>query len=166
MASNPALTLKAIYEAAGKAQDYFEAVGPDIFLYRAQTQDDFEKNVFILSPRYEGPGPKDVHVVEREGKLWVLGCSAVSGKNHTGVSTFDRPVYPTKNHTKIYKIPKGVKLPENLAITKDKFSSSFKATHYSIAPKNDMELPLFFASLKIVADACTLEKIGGEDEGK
>jgi hypothetical protein len=150
MSSNPA-TLKDIYAAAGRAADYFERTGPDLHLYRAQTNDDFEKKVFVLEP-----SKADVRTENRDGKIWVLGCSAVKGKYHTGVSTFDKQVLPTKNHTRMYEIPKKVDLPEGLAITKDNFNKTFNATHYSLAPKNDMQMELFIQSLKVVADACKI----------
>jgi hypothetical protein len=151
MSSNPAAVLKEIYAAAGRAADYFETTGPDLHLYRAQTNDDFKKNVFILEP-----GKADVRTEDRQGKLWVLGCSAVKGKYHNGVSTFDKQISPTKNHTRMYEIPKKVDLPEGLAITKDNLNKTFNATHYSLAPKNDMPMELFIQSLKVVADACKM----------
>ncbi len=154
MSSNPNIALREIYKAAGREADYFELAGPDLLLYRAQTTEDFEGKVFILSPRVDGAGPRDVPTFERDGKIWVKGCTAASGKNRFGVSTFDKPVLPTKNHTHCYEIPKKVTLPEGLAITKDNFNKTFKAFHYSLAPKNDMLLELFVQSLKVVANAC------------
>lgn len=141
--------LKQAYIAAGRAQDYFEDRTPNYDLWRAQTIEDENNNIFFLQPRLgDDGGPVDVQTEIINGIRFVKGCYAVKGKGHTGISTFDKPVEPTPAHKVKYRIPSGVEIPENLAVTRDNFSGRFGATHHTIAPKNDMTLELFIQSLK------------------
>lgn len=93
----------------------------------------------------------------RDGKQWVLGCRCVSG-DYRGVSVYDVRVTWLGHGWMNYRIPQGTSVPENLAVTKDHALPSFKATHYTLAPKDDMPLELFIESLKVIAAKAVLEK--------
>src|SRR5688572_24210574 len=152
--------LKKIYSENGLADRFFEGSIP-IELWRAQSSADFKKEVFIMQPH---PGYKklnekgevirtrlpDVKIVERNGKQIVLGCRCVKG-DHRGISVFDVQVTWLGAQWINYRIPAGTPIPENLAVTRDHSIPSYKATHYTLAPKDDMPLELFIQSLKVVA---------------
>ena len=58
--------------------------------------------------------------------------------------------------TKHFKIPANTKIEDGLAVTKD-YKNSQGAFHYTIAPKDDMPLPLFLQHLKVMSARATLE---------
>ena len=77
----------------------------------------------------------DIDTYTRGGELWVKCTSG-------GVSLFDVMGVPVKRWD-YYRIPKGVKIPQGLVITKDKYNDSYNATHYSIRPHWDMPVSKF-----------------------
>lgn len=93
--------------------------------------------------------PPDVRIIERDGKLIVLGCRCVSGK-YRGISLFDAKVTWLGARWLNYVIPAGTEIPLSLMVTRDN-SNEFGATRYTIGPKDDMPLELFIATLKCVA---------------
>ncbi len=141
--------LKAVYEKHGKIHNYFdESVPCDLF--RGQSLNDSKKQLPVI---YPNPGfvrkngevrPPDVAVIERDGRKIVLGCLSLDGL-HRGISTFDRP-NPGLRNFKWYKLTKGAKIHDALAITKDNDYTN-APNHYTIAPKNDMPLELFLVAL-------------------
>jgi hypothetical protein len=154
--------LKDIYAGAGLRGKFFEGATPTT-LWRAQSRQDFKKQVFLMEP-HPGYVKKDkatgevikerlpdVMIVERDGKKIVKGCRCTSG-NYRGISVFDVMVTWLGPSWVNYEIPEGTVIPENLALTKDHYIPRHKATHYTLAPKDDMTLELFLASLKVVAD--------------
>jgi hypothetical protein len=150
-------TLKELYARTGLADRYYDKATP-AELWRAQSPKDFKKEVFILTPhpgytRKDGEiRLPDVKVEERDGKQWVLGCQCVYGAgDYRGISVFDERATWLGVNWVNYRLPKGTPIPENLAITKDRYQPRYGATHYTIAPKNDMPLELFIQSLKVVA---------------
>lgn len=152
--------LKNIYIKAGKVDAFFDQKTP-ISLWRAQSNDDFKKEVFLMRPHpgYEkkdangnviGTRLPDVKIVERSGQLFVLGCSTISG-SFRGISLSDKRL-PFKGIWYHYLIPADTPIPPGLMITRDNLNQKTGITHYTIGPKNDMPLELFLATLKIVAN--------------
>lgn len=68
-----------------------------------------------------------------------------------GISTFDKPGVPKGKDWIHYKIPAGTLLPTGLAIVQDSYNESFAATHYTIAPAQDMPIANFRLLLKSFA---------------
>jgi hypothetical protein len=56
-----------------------------------------------------------------------------------------------------YKLPKATSIPDALAITQDNDRRD-AANHFTIAPKDDMPLPLFQVWLNALASHMTEEK--------
>ncbi|HET8726816.1 MAG TPA: hypothetical protein VFO41_04810 [Alphaproteobacteria bacterium] len=146
--------LKRIYEEAGRQAYYFDQHVPRD-LFRGQSKSEAKKGLPVIYPnpgfaRKGGP-PRlpDVEIVERDGKQIVKGCRSISG-DYRGVSTFDRK-NPALRGFSWYKLPEGTDIPEALAITQD---SDFRnrANHFTIAPKDDMPLPLFQVWLNALAE--------------
>jgi hypothetical protein len=137
--------LKRIYEAEGRAHYYFDDKVPRD-LFRRQSRTEAKQGLPILYPH---PGFKrangserlpDVMVVERDGKQIVKGCRCIHG-NYRGISTFDKKD-PDLRCVRWYKLPQSTAIPEALAITQDSDWTD-RANHFTIAPKDDMPLPLF-----------------------
>jgi hypothetical protein len=145
--------LKNIYREAGKLQYYFDQKVP-CDLYRGQSSAERKNGAPIVYPnpgftRRDGTVREpDVKVVDRDGKKFVLGCRCIRG-DYRGVSTFDR-INPNLGGFTWYELPKDTDIPDALAITQD---SDFKdrANHYTVAPKDDMELGLFQVYLNALA---------------
>jgi hypothetical protein len=141
--------LKRIYEAEGRAHHYFDDAVPRD-LYRGQHQMEAKQGLPILYP-HAGYKKKDgserlpdVMVIERDGKQIVKGCRCTSG-NYRGISTFDAK-NPNLRGFRWYRLPRSTPIPEALAITQDSEWTD-RANHYTVAPKDDMPLPLFQAWL-------------------
>lgn len=157
--------LKKIYAKEGKAGRYFDGETP-CELFRGQHPDSLKRQEFILEPHRgfvkvnPATGERrerkaDVAIVNRDGREVVLGCRVTSG-DFRGLSTFDKPVtWFDKPKWYNFSIPKGTKLPDSLAVVRDKFDYNKDATHYTIAPKDDMPLDLFIQSLKVIAEQMT-----------
>ncbi|KQU75636.1 MULTISPECIES: hypothetical protein [unclassified Rhizobacter] len=153
--------LKRIYEREGKTPRYFDDEVP-CELFRGQHPDEYKAQQFLLQPHpgYTRTNQQtgqtvtrlaDVKVVERNGEQFVLGCRCTSGE-YRGLSTFDKPVSWFKPSWFNFSIAAGTKLPPGLAVTKDGYNRMRNATHYTIAPKDDMPLGLFLQTLKVLAD--------------
>ena len=158
--------LKNLYAKEGKAERYFDDQTP-CDLWRAQSRNDFKKDVFIMQPhpgytKYDELGNvvrerlPDVKTELRDGKIFILGCRCISG-DYLGISVFDKKVTWLGPTWLNYMIPANTVLPDNLAVTKDHYLRSYGAAHYTIAPKDDMPLELFIQSLKVVAAKATKE---------
>ncbi len=74
-----------------------------------------------------------------------------------GISTFDQPGVPKGKDWVHYKIPAGTKIPKGLAIVKDSYNDSVKATHYTIAPAHDMPISAFKSLLNKFSDSIMKE---------
>lgn len=77
----------------------------------------------------------DIDTYSVDTELWVKCTSG-------GVSLFDLLGVPVKRWD-YYRIPKGVKIPDGLVITKDTFNTNYNSTHYSIRPHWDMPVSKF-----------------------
>lgn len=137
--------LQKIYEGAGLLQYYFDKEVPrDLFRGQSRTEEKQGHPVLYPNPGFKRRDGSvrlpDVLIVERDGKKIVKGCRSIHG-DYRGVSTFDRK-NPALPGFEWYKLPKGVAIPEALALTQD---SDFKdrSNHFTIAPKDDMTLDLF-----------------------
>jgi hypothetical protein len=86
----------------------------------------------------------------------VLGCRCVEG-DYRGLSVFDKKVSWLGKGWRNYRLPKDTPVPENLAVTRDHSLPAKGATHYTLAPKDDMPVELFLQSLKVVANCALLE---------
>lgn len=161
----PTDELKKLYAKEGKADRYFEGSTPCV-LYRAQSRNDFKKDVFIMQPhpgyvKKDANGKAirtrlpDVNIEDRDGKQVVLGCRTTAG-DYRGLSLFDAKVTWLGPAWINYVIPAGTEVPPSLVITKDHFIRQYGATHYTIAPKDDMPLELFIQTLKVIANRATL----------
>ncbi|WP_338847508.1 hypothetical protein V8J88_02210 [Massilia sp. W12] len=157
MASN---LMQKAYENAGELHFFFDKVFP-IDLWRGQKEKDYKAGVFPLQPVTEKIeliiGNKkrvrlpDVEVFEKNGMPWIKGCrSTKKGKQHWGVSLFDKPPSFAKNDWRNFKIPQDTPIPESIAVTQDGDSAE-RENHYSICPKDDMPLSLFIQHLKEIA---------------
>lgn len=93
---------------------------------------------------------EDIKTYLKSGEQWV---DAESG----GISLFDLFGIPVKKWN-YYKLPKGVKVPYGLVITKDDYNPGFGATHYSIRANWDMPLTKFLMLLDDLAKDFVLEK--------
>jgi hypothetical protein len=152
--------LRKVYEAEGLLRYYFdEKVPRDLF--RGQSKTETKQGLPILYPnpgfrRSDGQErPPDVLIVEQDGKKIVKGCRTIRGE-HRGISTFDgKP--PNLRGFKWYKLPKSTDVPEALAITQDTDRKN-SPNHFTIAPKDDMPLPLFQVWLNALAAHMTEEK--------
>jgi hypothetical protein len=92
-------------------------------------------------------GTLSAALVAKAGEFTVRGCRTMAGE-FRGVSLFDRTNSRLRNRT-WYKIPKGAKIPPALAVTRDSaVEESSGPVHYTVAPKDDMQLSLFLQSLK------------------
>jgi hypothetical protein len=112
------------------------------------------------SPQYDDNGvvsenrkttPKTAEIVDAAARYTVKGCRSTFPGPHRGVSTFDRP-NPGLPVFEWIRLPVGTPIPPGLAVTRD-FDpairdSDIKPRHYTIAPKDDMPLPLFLAHLR------------------
>lgn len=153
--------LKKIYAREGKSGRYFDGKTP-CELFRGQHPDGHSRQEFVLEPHRgfvkidKATGRKrerraDVAIVNRDGRDVVIGCRVTSG-DFRGLSTFDKPVtWFDKPRWYNFSIPKGTKLPDSLAVVRDKYDYDKDATHYTIAPKDDMPFELFIQSLKGIA---------------
>lgn len=143
--------LKDIYKKEGKLKYFFDDYTPRD-LFRAQKQSEAKSPILFPHPgfsRKNGPDRlPDVKVVDRNGKKFVLGCRCTKG-DYRGVSTFDA-INPSLKDFAWYKLPKGAEIPPALAITQDS-DLSWKANHYTIAPKDDMSLEHFQMLLDTLA---------------
>ncbi|MEO5690140.1 MAG: hypothetical protein ABIR54_22505 [Burkholderiaceae bacterium] len=114
------------------------------------------------SPQYVGgrPGgelvteskkrPTTGQIVSDASAYTVKGCRTIRG-DHRGVSVFDTTNPQLKNFD-WYEIAAGTPIPEALAVTRDADRPiPGRATHYTIAPKDDMPLSLFLQHLKGMA---------------
>jgi hypothetical protein len=137
--------LRKIYEAAGRLQYYFDDKVP-CDLFRGQSKTEAKQGLPIL---YPNPGFKlkdgsdrlpDVMIVVENGKQIVKGCRSTKG-DYRGISTFDRK-NPKLSGFKWFKLPRSTAIPAALAITQDDDYRD-RANHFTIAPKDDMPLPLF-----------------------
>ena len=156
--------LKKIYAREGKSGRYFDGETP-CELFRGQHPSSYDREEFVLEPhrgfvKVDKNGQKkvrkpDVQIVNRDGRDVVVGCRVTSG-DYRGLSTFDKPVtWFDKPRWYNFSIPKGTKLPDSLAVVRDKYDYDKDATHYTIAPKDDMPLDLFIQSLKVIAQQMT-----------
>lgn len=152
--------LKEIYSKAGKSSDFFDGNTP-IDLWRAQSNDDFKKEVFLMRPHpgYDrkdmngnviGKRLPDVDIFEMDGQLFVRGCRCIHG-DYRGISLSDKPLQ-FKGVWHHYLVPKGTTIPAGLMVTRDTLNHKTGIRHYTLGPKDDMPLALFLATLKIVAD--------------
>lgn len=116
------------------------------------------------SPQYVGgqPGgdlvtesrkrPTTAQLVSDASAYTVKGCRTIRG-DHRGVSVFDATNPQLKNFD-WFEIAAGTAIPEALAVTRDADRPiPGRATHYTIAPKDDMPLSLFLQHLKGMAAA-------------
>jgi hypothetical protein len=92
-------------------------------------------------------------IVEQDGKQIVKGCRCVK-RDYRGISTFDRK---DGAGYRWYKLPKSTGIPEALAITQDSDRTG-AANHFTIAPKDDMPLPLFQVWLNALGRHMTEDK--------
>ena len=157
--------LKKIYAKEGKSGHYFDGETP-CELFRGQHPDAHKREEFILEPHrgfvkvdkvtgQRRERKADVAIVNRNGTEVVIGCRCNRG-DFRGLSTFDKPVtWFDKPRWYNFSIPKGTELPSSLAVVRDKYDYDKDATHYTIAPKDDMPLDLFIQSLKVVASKMT-----------
>jgi hypothetical protein len=152
--------LRKLYEAEGLLRYYFDDKVP-CDLFRGQSKTEAKKGLPLL---YPNPGfttkdgrerEPDVMIVEQDGKPIVKGCRCTSG-HYRGISTFDRK-NPTLRGMAWYKLPKATSIPDALAITQDNDRRD-AANHFTIAPKDDMPLPLFQVWLNALASHMTEEK--------
>jgi hypothetical protein len=152
--------LRKIYEAAGRLRYYFDDEVP-CDLFRGQNRTEAKQGLPLLYPH---PGyttktgrvrKPDVEIVERDGQQVVKGCRCMKG-DYRGISTFDRK-NPTLGGMNWYKLPKSTSIPKALAITQDDDRRD-APNHYTIAPKDDMPLPLFQVWLNALARHMTEDK--------
>ncbi|HEV8028691.1 MAG TPA: hypothetical protein VGP50_14750 [Stellaceae bacterium] len=152
--------LRRIYEAEGRAHFYFDDKVPRD-LFRGQTRTEEKQGLPILYPH---PGYKkkdgserlpDVLVIERDGQQIVKGCRCTQG-DYRGVSTFDQKSGNLRG-ARWYRLPKSTAIPEALAITQDTDRTD-RPNHFTIAPKDDMPLPLFQVWLNALARRMTEDK--------
>ena len=131
---------------------------PDVLLNDASGQ----------SPQYQGgrPGgrlveepknkPRTAQIVADASTYVVKGCRTIKG-DHRGVSVFDMANKALPNF-EWFRIRPNTTIPPGLAVTRDVDTPrQGQVTHYTIAPKDDMPLPLFLQHLKGLAAAA--EKI-------
>jgi len=132
--------LRDILIAAGDLDRYYEAAPVNLWRARrtrpAGTTFGLVESETILSNGKVREA--DITIEVRAGVKWVL-C----GPSPRGISTFDAPSLFKGPSWEYYRIPKGTKLPNGLAIVKDRFNSRLNATHYTIAPAYDMQLDQF-----------------------
>lgn len=90
---------------------------------------------------------KTAEILRNADQYVVKGCRTMSGL-HRGVSVFDKKNTGLRNFD-WYKIDKGTKIHEALAVTRDSSApTSPLPIHYTVAPKDDMPLSLFLQCLK------------------
>ena len=121
-----------------------------------------------VSPQYVGgdlsalvtegkDGAETENILRNADKYIVKGCRTMAGK-HRGISVFDKKNQVLRNFD-WYKIEKGTDIPEPLAVTRDSpLLESIRPIHYTIAPKDDMPLPLFLQHLKSLGSKSKLDK--------
>ena len=121
-----------------KVTDLFTLVPCDLF-----------RSGNATSARLENVRPDDVATVDEKNPDGSVTRYVLPGG---GISTFNRDWRDTLGKeraeaTKMWKIPAGTALPARIRITKDKWNSRFRATHYSIAPAYKMKLSEFIEAL-------------------
>lgn len=152
--------LRKIYAGEGLLRYYFDDKVP-CDLFRGQSRMEAKQGLSVLYPnpgfiRSDGQERlPDVMIVEQDGKKIVKGCRATKG-DYRGISTFDRKNPNLRGFT-WHKLPKSTSIPEALAITQDTDRKD-TANHFTIAPKDDMPLPLFQVWLNALAAHMTEEK--------
>ncbi|GLS24305.1 hypothetical protein [Marinibactrum halimedae] len=139
------LTLKDVLIEAGEIDKYFGNTAP-VNLWRARKLNKKQIGLFDLveedQVRNGNIRPADVTIED----------GIVKVKNRPrGASTFDKPDVFNRGNWEYYKIPQNMQLPEGLVIVKDKYNKSLGATHYTIAPKNDMPIQQFRSLLNQLA---------------
>jgi hypothetical protein len=129
-------------------------------LYRRQNKTEVKQGLPILYPHpglRRGAGSErlpDVLVVEEDGKKIAKGCRCVNGE-YRGISTFDQK---DGAGYRWYKLPKSTGIPEALAITEGSDRPVGVTNHFTIAPKDDMPLPLFQVWLNALGRHMTEDK--------
>jgi hypothetical protein len=151
--------LKKIYEAEGKLKYFFDDKVPRD-LFRRQKRSEAKKGVPALHPDLVGFTRKDgsqrlpdVEVIDG----MVQGCRCTKG-DYRGISLSD--MKQDLPGMKWYKLPglphKEIEIPAALAITQDGDQKG-KPNHYTIAPKDNMPLPLFLVWLNALERHLTEE---------
>ncbi len=119
-----------------------------------------------ISPQYVGEGFSQLatdgkeftltaEILRNADQYVVKGCRTMDGM-HRGISVFDKR-NPKLKAFDWYLIPAGSKLPDALAVTRDRPEfSSVRPIHYTLAPKDDMPLSLFLQYLKSMENQASL----------
>ncbi len=127
------------------------------------------KNKKGVTPQYVGEGIDNIategkdfaltaEILRNADQYVVKGCRTMDGL-HRGISVFDKR-NPKLKPFDWYLIPAGSKLPDALAVTRDRPElSSAKPIHYTLAPKDDMSLALFLQYLKSMENQAKLSNI-------
>jgi hypothetical protein len=91
-------------------------------------------------------------IIANADKYIVKGCRTTRANDrHRGVSTFDQMNPRLKNHDWM-QLPANTEIPPGLAVTRDEKPGAPSGTpvRHTIAPKDDMPLPLFLQYLKVL----------------
>lgn len=121
---------------------------PDVLVQNAKGVSPQYNNGDFQSVTVEGKDKALTAEILRNADQYIVkGCRTMSGL-HRGISVFDKKNGKLRNFD-WYKIPANSKLPDALAITRDKpEKTAVDPIHYTIAPKDDMPLALFLQYLK------------------
>jgi len=141
--------LRDILIARKRVEDYFDGSVPTN-LWRAfntrnqntQPMDLIEKGFYKSNGEFR---EADIKITPVNGESWVL-VQHYPG----GLSTFDKSKVFTGKAWEYFRIAAGTKLPEGLAVVKDRFNAIYGATHYTLAPARDMKLSEFKLLLRIL----------------
>lgn len=141
--------LKDVMIEAGALDRYFEGKVP-VDLWRAynvannQSPFDFVQAPFVLSNGR--PRPADITIDEVNGLKWVY-----VRERPRGLSLFDKEGLPPGKDWRYLRIPQGTQLPEGLTLIRDERNERWGATHYTLAPAQDMLLSRFLELLARLA---------------
>jgi hypothetical protein len=88
-----------------------------------------------------------VKEVEKAGKKIIL-----VGPNQGGISVFDK-INPILKRGIWWKIPKGTPIPPEIYIRKDRKHADRDITHYTLCPRQEMDIERFKTALRIFGSA-------------
>src|SRR5262245_51793171 len=141
--------LRDVLIARHRVEDYFDGTVPTTLWRAFDTRNKGRHPMDIVEEGYYLSNGKfreaDITIKPVKGEPWVF-------IEHfpRGASSFDKPKVFKSRAWEYFRIPAGTRLPEGLAVVKDRYNEVYGATHYTLAPARDMKLAEFKLLLKIL----------------
>ena len=140
------LTIRDIYAAKGQLDRLFTSTLPT-GLWRLHTTEEIEKLHHSLYPVLRPITLADGRTRSADIKIYSMNGVPYVQCGTGGVSLFDDVVDLGRPGIYFYA-QRQVKIPAGLAVSKDKYNTRFRATHYTIHPERDMPVWVYLHLLK------------------